>query len=223
MATKKLSVALKALLTPEFGAKVEMPSISLNGTLVTSSAAELNFVDGVTSNVQTQLNAKAASSHNHAGTEITSGVIGVSRLPAYTSGAGGIVPDPVTATGSQVLADDGWKKINNLYSAFTLLTDGATVTWNMATDSYNARVTLGGSRVLNITNVQNGMSGCLKITQDGTGGWALELPASSYFVNGGDAGYALSSAPGSIDILTFIYDGTRFLWSIGNNYTLMLV
>lgn len=32
---------------------------------VTATAAELNFMDGVTSNVQTQLNGKAASSHTH--------------------------------------------------------------------------------------------------------------------------------------------------------------
>lgn len=32
---------------------------------VTATAAELNYVDGVTSNVQTQLNGKAASSHTH--------------------------------------------------------------------------------------------------------------------------------------------------------------
>lgn len=33
----------------------------VGGTAVTASAAELNYVDGVTSNVQTQLNAKAPS------------------------------------------------------------------------------------------------------------------------------------------------------------------
>ena len=32
---------------------------------VTATAAELNYVDGVTSNIQTQLNGKAASSHTH--------------------------------------------------------------------------------------------------------------------------------------------------------------
>ena len=32
---------------------------------ITSTAAELNYVDGVTSNIQTQLNGKASSSHGH--------------------------------------------------------------------------------------------------------------------------------------------------------------
>lgn len=34
---------------------------------ITATATELNYVDGVTSNIQTQLNAKASSSHNHSG------------------------------------------------------------------------------------------------------------------------------------------------------------
>ena len=40
---------------------VEMDTLSIGGTAVTATAAELNYVDGVTSNIQTQLNAKQAS------------------------------------------------------------------------------------------------------------------------------------------------------------------
>ena len=40
-------------------------AISLSTFGVTATAAELNYMDGVTSNVQTQLNKKAASSHTH--------------------------------------------------------------------------------------------------------------------------------------------------------------
>lgn len=43
---------------------------------ITATAAELNYVDGVTSNIQTQLNAKAPTSHNHNGT-----------YPRYTTAA----------------------------------------------------------------------------------------------------------------------------------------
>jgi hypothetical protein len=38
---------------------VNVTSLAIGGTTITSTAAELNFMDGVTSNVQTQLNAKA--------------------------------------------------------------------------------------------------------------------------------------------------------------------
>lgn len=37
----------------------DLSTLTINGTAVTSTAAELNYVDGVTSNVQTQLDAKA--------------------------------------------------------------------------------------------------------------------------------------------------------------------
>lgn len=37
----------------------DLSTLTINGVNVTSTAAELNYVDGVTSNVQTQLNAKA--------------------------------------------------------------------------------------------------------------------------------------------------------------------
>lgn len=37
---------------------------------VTATATELNYVDGVTSNVQTQLNGKAASGHTHTATDV---------------------------------------------------------------------------------------------------------------------------------------------------------
>ena len=44
---------------------------TLNSFGITATAVELNFCDGVTSNIQTQLNGKAASSHNHSASQIT--------------------------------------------------------------------------------------------------------------------------------------------------------
>ena len=43
------------------------------------TATELGYLDGVTSGIQTQLNGKAASSHNHSAANITSGTLSVSR------------------------------------------------------------------------------------------------------------------------------------------------
>lgn len=44
---------------------------TLNDLGVTATAAELNYVDGVTSNIQTQLNNKAPSEHSHEVADIT--------------------------------------------------------------------------------------------------------------------------------------------------------
>ena len=50
------------------------------------TATELGHLAGVTSAIQTQLDAKAASSHSHDASAITSGTIDVARLPFVSSG-----------------------------------------------------------------------------------------------------------------------------------------
>ena len=63
---------------------------SLSDLGITATAAELNYVDGVTSNIQTQLDGKAASGHNHSASNITSGTINTARLPAASGTSAGI-------------------------------------------------------------------------------------------------------------------------------------
>ena len=63
---------------------------------VTATTAELNYVDGVTSNIQTQLDGKAASSHNHAASNITSGTLSSDRLPTVPITKGGTGATTVT-------------------------------------------------------------------------------------------------------------------------------
>lgn len=69
-------------LQTELDSKLE--SVSLADLGITATAAELNYVDGVTSNIQTQLNNKAASSHNHSAANITSGTLDLARIPSIT-------------------------------------------------------------------------------------------------------------------------------------------
>ena len=52
---------------------------SLSSFGVTATATELNYVDGVTSSIQTQLNGKAASSHDHNASDIISGTLSISH------------------------------------------------------------------------------------------------------------------------------------------------
>lgn len=42
---------------------VNSPSVTLGTLGITATAAELNYCDGVTSNIQTQLNGKSATNH----------------------------------------------------------------------------------------------------------------------------------------------------------------
>lgn len=98
------------------------------------------------------------------------------------------------------------------------LTDGATITWNIANGS-NAFVTLGGNRTLAITNTVTGY-GTLKVTQDATGNRTLTLPANSKVIAfwGSGTTINLSTSPNAIDILNFYYDGTNYYWTLGKNY-----
>lgn len=56
---------------------------------LTATAAELNYMDGVTSAVQTQLNGKAASSHNHSGGTIKP--LCIEMTPGSSAGHGGFI------------------------------------------------------------------------------------------------------------------------------------
>ena len=62
--------------------KANLPSVSLSSLGVTATAAELNYMDGVTSSVQTQLNGKAASSHTHTASQV-SGLATVATSGSY--------------------------------------------------------------------------------------------------------------------------------------------
>lgn len=54
---------------------------------------ELGYLDGVTSSIQSQLNGKAASSHNHAASQITSGTLSADRIPTLPTTK--VASDPV--------------------------------------------------------------------------------------------------------------------------------
>ena len=62
----------------------ENTTYTLGSFGLTATAQELNYMDGVTSNVQTQLNGKAASSHKHAAADVTSGTFALDRIPTIT-------------------------------------------------------------------------------------------------------------------------------------------
>lgn len=107
---------------------------------------------------------------------------------------------------------------------FATQTDGATVTWAIASANIaNASLTFtthGGSRTLNITNPVNGGSYVLKIIQDGTGGEGLTLGTGcTWKVSGGGSGAITPSTTASaIDVLAFTYDGTNCYANFNKNF-----
>jgi hypothetical protein len=156
---------------------------------------------------------------------------GFDRLPG-----GGIVPfAAVDITKLALQSDDHsiWMLVNDspitwlridqaaaISPAFETLTDGATVTWAFAGDRIrNAVVTLGGNRALSITGAVNGSTGTLIVKEDGTGSRTLSLPAGSKVISTGAGAVTLSTGANKIDILTFVYDGTNYFWTIGKDYS----
>ena len=91
-------------------------------------------------------------------------------------------------------------------AAFQVLTDAATIAWNAAL-GFNARVTLTANRTMGEpTNLQDGLTYALAITQDGTGSRTLSWNA---VFDWGDVGApTLSTAAGRVDFAFGIYSAT---------------
>lgn len=129
---------------------------SLSSFGVTATATELNYMDGVTSNVQTQLNGKAASSHSHS-TASTSAAGFLRQLNGNTSnylrgdgtwatppnttysnmsgastsaaGKAGLVPAPAAGAANRYLRSDGtWAVPPDTNTTYTLGSFGITAT-----------------------------------------------------------------------------------------------
>jgi hypothetical protein len=84
----------------------------------------------------------------------------------------------------------------------TTLTDGATVTPDMA-DSNNFTLTLGGNRTLaNPSNLTAGQSGSIFIVQDGTGSRTLAYGSQYDFIGG--TAPTLSTAANSVDRIDYV-------------------
>lgn len=127
----------------------------------------------------------------------------------------GIARDSELPTALTDLTDDLDKT-----AAYDSLTDGATVTITCSATKaiQNATVTLGGNRTLAISGAANGMTGILIVKQDATGSRTLALPAGSLVVDGGSGAVTLSTAANAVDLLTWTYDGTNYLWTHGTNF-----
>ena len=96
------------------------------------------------------------------------------------------------------------------------LTDGATITADFAAAN-NFSVTLGGNRTLaNPSNQTAGQSGCIWITQDGTGSRTLAY-GSQWDFTGGTAP-TLSTAAASVDCLVYaVQSSTKITATLVSN------
>jgi hypothetical protein len=176
------------------------------------SNAEFQRLDGVTSDIQTQLDGKQASGSYITASStdtLTNKTLGAVTLSGAVTGGDQTISAAVLKDYAETDAD--------LTSAVDLAIDLANGNTGSVTLAHNVDD-------LHFTNVPAaGFSTfTLIVTQDGTGSRTMDIDAVS--VNGGGdvtaktaggAGLTLSTAAGSIDILTFLFKdaGTPFLFS----------
>jgi hypothetical protein len=107
---------------------------------------------------------------------------------------------------------------------FVVLTDGASVTWDTATDRFpSAKLTSTQSFTLNQTNVVSGSTGTLKIITNTAS--AITITFDSDFTNKrlgttGDEVFTTYTLPASTAkeyILQYVTDGTTLHWTIGDS------
>ena len=180
-------------------------STAVTGDVTISNTGVTAIATGVI--VNADINASAAI----AGSKIvaaTTSVVGAVQLSDSTSTTSSILA--ATSTAVKAAYDQANTKASlSTAQTFTAaqrgtisaLTDGATITADFAVAN-NFSVTLGGNRTLaNPSNQTAGQSGCIWITQDGTGSRTLAY-GSQWDFTGGTAP-TLSTAAAAVDCLVY--------------------
>ena len=170
--------------------------ISIAGTAVSATAAQLNVMASVTASA-TEINVLDGIPAGLTSTELgySDGVTSAIQTQIDTKGTG----DASLATANNWTAGQRGE--------ITALTDGAAITIDMA-DSNNFSVTLAGNRTFaNPSNDTAGQSGSIFITQDGTGSRTASWGTDWEFA-GGTAPTLTTTAAASDRIDYVIRSGT---------------
>ena len=170
--------------------------ISIAGTAVSATAAQLNVMATVTASA-TEINVLDGIPAGLTATELgySDGVTSAIQTQMNTKGTGDASLDTA----------QNWTKGQS--GEITALTDGATITIDMA-DSNNFSVTLAGNRTFaNPSNDTAGQSGSIFITQDGTGSRTASWGTDWEFA-GGTAPTLTTTAAASDRIDYVIKSGT---------------
>ena len=142
----------------------DLTDLEIDGVIVTATPAELNYVDGVTSNIQTQLASKVSST----GSGSISGDLSI----------GGELN--LTATGSNFLDFDGDLRIR---------ASGSSPAYEAAITAYkDAGVALSHNSVTRLSCTSTGVTitSTLNVTTVDLGNWTItESAGVAYFATGG--------------------------------------
>ncbi|KAF2329012.1 hypothetical protein [Flavobacterium daemonense] len=119
-----------------------------------------------------------------------------------------------TTVPAEKLDVNGTVNANNYISPVQTVVGG---TWDLSKGA-NAKWSLAaGANTLSLTNMKAGMYGTIIVTNTGTstitfGGGVNKV------INGGGGVVSLTPIANAVDVLSFMYDGSTFWWTVGNNY-----
>jgi hypothetical protein len=133
---------------------------------------------------------------------VADGGTGASTLTGIIKGSGTSALTTATAGTDYAGIDTAQTFTKGQRGEITTLTDGATVTPDMA-DSNNFTLTLGGNRTLaNPSNLTAGQSGSIFLVQDGTGSRTLAYGSQYDFIGG--TAPTLSTAANAVDRIDYV-------------------
>ena len=155
--------------------------------------------------------------------------IGVGTITGVTAGtnmtgggtSGTVTVNADTTTGATKLATQGYVTRNTptgvllIDTAITTLTDGSTITWNVASQQYaSATVTLAGTgRTLVISNPATNGIYTLRVNQDGTGSRTITTyPTGTKWSYGSSP--ILTTTANAVDIISFWYFGSSTYYGV---------
>lgn len=193
--------------------------VAAHGTV---SSTELGYLDGVTSAIQTQLNAKQATITGAASTVVSSNLatnmVLVSDASGKIAASSSITTTELallngrTGTLASTDVEQAWGAQQTPFDG--TLTDGATINWNCDSNGQVVSVTLAGNRTLAApTNVNENAFYTLRIHQDATGSRTLTWDAAYKFPGGYEP--PLSTAASAVDIFTFVGGAANVMYCVG--------
>lgn len=145
-------------------------------------------------------------------------LFGASPSGVYTLSVGANTGGNSALFEGDVLVNNGEVTATNVFKNTTQALSGTTPTYNCST-SINAKITLSGNTTMTLTNLVDGMSGNVKVTQDAGGnGYTLVLSPTPDVINGGGGVITLTDTASAVDILSWWYDGTDLNVTYGLNY-----
>jgi len=228
IAVSKLAdgAARQLLQTDAAGTGVEWTdNVDIPGTLDVTGAATfdstITAANNVTLNAQADLRFADSDSSNwvafQAPATVASNVTWT--LPSTDGTSGQVLSTNGTGTlswAANINLDTAQTWTKGQRGEITVLTDGATVTPDF-NDSNHFSLTIGGNRTLaNPTNLTAGQSGCIWITQDGTGSRTLAF--GSYWDFSGGTAPTLTTAANSTDCLVYaVQSSTRITATLITN------